>query len=56
MDLARWFWLALVVACLGWYATVTAYVAVLGARDIRRMLARLAAGGSPGDAAEVRPR
>jgi hypothetical protein len=34
-------WLALVVACLAWYSTVTIYVAIKGASDIRRMLARL---------------
>jgi len=34
-------WLLLAVACLAWYATVTVYVAVRGAIDIRGMLARL---------------
>jgi hypothetical protein len=48
MEMARWFWLVLVAACLAWYTTVTAYVAVQGFRDIRRMLARLSA-GRPGD-------
>ena len=43
MDLERGFWLVLVVACLVWYSTITVYVAVQGYRDIRRMLARLAA-------------
>jgi hypothetical protein len=37
----RWFWLALTVACLVWYSTVTVYVAIKGVADIRRMLARL---------------
>ena len=35
------FWLVLAVLCLAWYSTVTVYVAVRGARDIRAMLARL---------------
>jgi hypothetical protein len=34
-------WLVLIGACLVWYATVTVYVAVRGAIDIRGMLARL---------------
>lgn len=43
------FWLVLALACLAWYATVTVYVAVRGALDIRGMLARLRARGpSPG--------
>lgn len=37
----KWFWLALVVSCLVWYSTITVYVAVRGAFDIREMLARL---------------
>ena len=37
-----WKWIAL--ACFAWYALVTAWVAVRGFVDIRRMLARLAAG------------
>ncbi len=36
-----WKWIAL--ACFAWYAAVTAWVAVRGFVDIRRMLARLAA-------------
>lgn len=31
-------WLTLVVACVVWYSTITLYVAVKGARDIRQML------------------
>jgi hypothetical protein len=48
--MAQTFWLALTVACLGWYLAVTAYVAVRGWRDIREMLARLREGqrGAPG--------
>ncbi len=57
MELARWFWLALVVACLVWYSTITVYVAVLGGRDIRRMMSRLLAdradgGDAAGETAE----
>jgi len=34
-------WFAVLVACLVWYSTVTVYVAVRGALDIRHMLQRL---------------
>lgn len=37
------FWRLLTYACLAWYATVTVYVAVLGATDVRTMLRRLEA-------------
>lgn len=46
MDAGRWFWLGMVVAAIGWYSAVTVYVAVRGAFDIRRMLARLREGTS----------
>ncbi len=36
------FWFLLTVAALLWYSVVTAWVAWLGARDIRGMLTRLA--------------
>ena len=36
------FWLVLAVLCVAWYSSVTVYVAVRGAIDIRGMLARLA--------------
>ena len=36
-----WFWWLLVMACVLWYSTVTIYVAVRGASDIRGMLERL---------------
>ncbi|HPM23906.1 MAG TPA: hypothetical protein PLP66_08355 [Phycisphaerae bacterium] len=39
----QWFWGLLLLACLVWYSTVTVYVAIRGAVDIRQMLARLAA-------------
>jgi hypothetical protein len=38
----HWFWWLLTAACVVWYSTVTVYVAIRGARDIKHMLARLA--------------
>lgn len=35
------FWLVVAIACLAWYSTVTIYVSIQGARDIRGMLERL---------------
>lgn len=43
--LDHWFWLALTVACVAWYSTITIYVAVRGVLDIRGMLQRLAQNG-----------
>ncbi len=37
----HWFWWLLTAACLVWYATVTIYVAIRGALDIKQMLTRL---------------
>ena len=37
----HWFWLLLTIAAMVWYSTVTIYVAVKGALDIRKMLRRL---------------
>ena len=37
----HWFWLLLTAAALIWYSTVTVYVAVRGALDIKSMLRRL---------------
>ena len=37
----HWFWLALTAACVIWYSTITIYVAIKGAKDIKNMLARL---------------
>jgi len=37
----HWFWWALTVACVIWYSTITVYVAIKGASDIKNMLARL---------------
>jgi hypothetical protein len=35
------FWLIVTIACLLWFSTVTVYVAIRGAFDIKHMLARL---------------
>ena len=35
------FWLALSLACIGWYLVVLGYVIVKGGADIRDMLKRL---------------
>ena len=40
--LEHWFWLAATAACMVWYSTITIYVAVRGAMDIKGMLGRLA--------------
>jgi hypothetical protein len=40
----HWFWWLVTLAVLVWYSTVTLYVAVKGARDIRQMLRRLKEG------------
>ena len=37
------FWWLLTIVCLVWYSTITLYVAVRGATDIKEMLARLRA-------------
>ena len=47
-SLADFWWLVLMV-CLAWYGTVTVYVAVRGASDIKHMLARLGRSDVPGD-------
>lgn len=41
MQFFQWFWFLLLIATLVWYSTVTVYVAVRGALDIRGMLQRL---------------
>ena len=38
---SHWFWGALTLACVIWYSTITVYVAIKGASDIKNMLARL---------------
>ena len=35
------FWWLLTMACVVWYSTITVYVAIRGAVDIKDMLARL---------------
>ncbi len=40
----HWFWGATTIVCLVWYSTVTVYVAIRGAADIRGMLRRLSDG------------
>jgi len=37
------FWGLVVITCLVWYSTITIYVSIRGAMDIKRMLARLEA-------------
>ena len=37
----HWFWWLLTLACLLWYSTITVYVAIRGALDIKHMLRRL---------------
>jgi hypothetical protein len=46
----HWFWGGLTIACVVWYSTITIYVAVKGAIDIKQMLARL--GNAAKDTAE----
>lgn len=41
MPNEHWVWWLLTAACLIWYSTVTVYVAVRGAIDIKGMLGRL---------------
>jgi hypothetical protein len=39
MAVSFWWWLTW--ACLVWYCTITVYVTIRGAYDIKHMLARL---------------
>jgi len=39
----HWAWGLLVIAVLGWYSTITIYVAIEGIRDIKQMLRNLSA-------------
>lgn len=54
----HWFWGATTLVCLAWYSTVTIYVAIKGAADIRNMLRRLSDGNahSQEPATQVRKR
>jgi hypothetical protein len=38
---AELFWKALTIAAMAWYSSITIYVAIRGAADIREMLRRL---------------
>jgi hypothetical protein len=38
----HWFWLAIVIIVVCWYSSVTVYVAIRGALDIKHMLRNLA--------------
>jgi hypothetical protein len=42
MSSGEGFWWTMTLACMVWYSTITVYVAVRGAFDIRSMLKRLA--------------
>ena len=48
------FWWVLTMACLVWFSTITLYVALRGAFDIKSMLARLKERQDAYDAAEKR--
>ncbi len=39
----HWFWWLITLAVLVWYSTITVYVAIRGAFDIKHMLRRLGA-------------
>ncbi len=41
MSIAERFWWAMTIAVCVWYSTITIYVAIRGAIDIRQMLKRL---------------
>ena len=41
MTAGHWFWWCITVAVLVWYSTITIYVAIRGAFDIKHMLERL---------------
>lgn len=45
------FWYLLTIACMVWYSSVTVYVAIRGALDIKHMLARLRDAGDQNRAA-----
>ncbi len=52
----HWFWGATTLVCLAWYSTVTVYVAIKGAADIRNMLRRLSDGKPPSQEPSVQVR
>lgn len=45
----HWFWWLLTMACVVWYSTITIYVAIKGAKDIKGMLKRLEEKKSPSE-------
>lgn len=45
----HWVWLSLTWACVIWYSTITIYVAIRGAKDIKGMLGRLSKNGNDAD-------
>lgn len=49
MD-GHWFWGGLTIAAVIWYSTITVYVAIRGAVDIKEMLAKLSGGGDDSSA------
>jgi len=46
------FWLVVAIACTLWYSTVTIYVTIQGAWDIRGMLERLGSNDLPNESRE----
>lgn len=44
METYRWFWGLLTIAALGWYSTITIYIAFQGVIDIKHMLKKLSTG------------
>lgn len=38
---SHWFWLAMTIAVVVWYSTITIYISFRGAFDIKEMLGRL---------------
>jgi len=50
------FWWTLTVACVLWYCTITIYVAIMGAGDIKQMLTHLRRGSdNASESANDRP-
>jgi hypothetical protein len=55
----HWAWWLLTMACIAWYSSVTVYVSVKGAFDIKHMLRRLSGDtgiGETGDKAPSSPK
>lgn len=42
----HWIWWTLTLMCITWYSTITIYVAIRGAADIKGMLGRLSEMGN----------